>query len=228
MSAVNLLYGFKTSIAQSNGMRVLTIDAVISETHSYKNVPTKFPVEVGLDITDHIRQEPEQLKLEGTISAAPLDDEPGTQRWLDAYDLLLSLMGRKRLTLQTQKTSAAPSRLINIVSGIRVWTNMAVESLEVPRDPKTGDAINFTMDLVNIRKASTQMVNVVSAGGGAAGAVGVADQTPTAEKGKQQATIPRTESLLKMRDDGSIDTRNFLKANLGQQFQDKAGNWYNN
>jgi hypothetical protein len=53
-------------------------DAIISETHSNKSELTEHPVELGSDVTDNIRHDPESFTLEGIVSNTPtLPGPPG-------------------------------------------------------------------------------------------------------------------------------------------------------
>ena len=50
----------------------LIIDATMSIQHNADAAPTKFPIESGADITDHVKLEPIRLTINGIISEAPL------------------------------------------------------------------------------------------------------------------------------------------------------------
>lgn len=48
-------------------------DCVVSETHENKSTLTEHPVEVGSDVSDNVRHDPEVISLEGTITNTPID-----------------------------------------------------------------------------------------------------------------------------------------------------------
>jgi hypothetical protein len=50
----------------------LTLDATTSETHEISAVVTDHPVEKGVNISDHVRPEPDVIKLEGVVSNTPI------------------------------------------------------------------------------------------------------------------------------------------------------------
>src|SRR5713101_5273233 len=53
---------------------VITIDATLQEVHKADAEVTEHPVELGADITDHVRPKPVELRIEGIISDTPIDD----------------------------------------------------------------------------------------------------------------------------------------------------------
>lgn len=53
------------------GFGAFVFDAVLSEVHEHTNEPTEFPVELGVDITDHIRVKPDVFTVTGLVSQTP-------------------------------------------------------------------------------------------------------------------------------------------------------------
>jgi hypothetical protein len=191
----------------------LKFDCAIDETHSIKNVVTMFPIEEGLDITDHIRQEPDRLKITGFVTNSPVEylafaQLDGANRVQAAYNTLMRLSGRKNTKLMSDIPSMQAPVLIDIFTTLRVWLNMVIESFEVPRTAETGDAIQFSMDLVSIRKVAVNLATVnysdTSRSGGAGGNDdALTDKTDTGSKPTQK-TAPRTDSFLKTASTGGL------------------------
>ncbi len=150
----------------------LVLDAMIREEQHYKNNVTSFPIESGGKVSDHVIQEPEELTIVGFVTNTPVKYLAGIRMLreettslsksprsnvINAYFALLQMAGykfpdkvfdRKYLKINTWEMSSSvldnPFALVDIISGLRVYTNMAMTSLEIPRDAETGDTIDFT------------------------------------------------------------------------------------
>jgi hypothetical protein len=57
-------------------MPVFVFDVVTGETHEGINEPTKFPVELGADISDHIKVNPTKYTVTGVVSMTPNGGSP--------------------------------------------------------------------------------------------------------------------------------------------------------
>lgn len=153
MSIVSILYSGKASTIGS-----LQLDVTTKEQHNYENKVSLFPVEEGSDISDNIRQEPDTFTIEGLISSTPIaildfgtSLEAG-KRVINAQDALLAIAGRQR-----QGKNTTP-KLVTIVTGLRVHTNMGMVSLNTPRDGKTGQALRFVAKFVKVETVSSETV----------------------------------------------------------------------
>jgi hypothetical protein len=192
---------------------LLQLDAGISERHSYKNRVTKYPVEKGLDITDHIKQEPESFVLEGIVSNSPIAQIPflsdynaivnqGKDRVMSAYEALLLIAGRKMVKVPTmtgadEKTTIATKPLVvDIAANLRVFNDMVIEELDFDFDAKTGDALPFKATACRIVKVSTSKttINFVSTSAGGAG--GTDDQVDKDDKGTQETKPKKPTSWM--------------------------------
>jgi hypothetical protein len=184
----------------------LKFDCALSETHTVKNEATSFPVESGLDISDHVRQEPDQLKITGFVTNSPIEylsfATSASDRVQAAYDTLMRLAGRKNTKLVTDLDSFFKPVIIDVATTLRMWLNMLIVSLEIVREPDTGDAIEFVMELKSIKKVAVNQANVnYSDTARSGGSGGVDDQlTAKTESGSKatQKPAPRTDSFLKV------------------------------
>lgn len=180
---------------------LLQLDAGISERHSYRNRVTKYPVEEGLDITDHIKQEPESFVLEGIVSNSPIAQIPflsdynaivnqGNDRVMSSYEALLLIAGRKMVKEPTMtgadENTATKPLVVDIAANLRVFNDMVIEDLDFDFDAKTGDALPFKATACRIVKVSTSETTINFVSTSAAGAGGTDDQVDTDNKGPQE------------------------------------------
>lgn len=123
------------------------LDAVISELHSASSVVTSVPIEDGADINDHIALDPINVQIQGFISDSPLDfDLASFDRVQNAFDELFRLWKNKEL--------------VTVVTGFKIYENMAITRLDVPRDNSTFNSLKFSIDLTEITKLPLQNVSI--------------------------------------------------------------------
>lgn len=147
----------------------LSLDATPRETHTYANEMSSYPIEDGATITDFIRRVPEGLSIDGFITNAPvpyleINQDPlssGTQsanidRVRPAFEMLLQLAGYKIGELGKGVVIPSEALLVDIVTGLRAYTNMVLIKLDVPRDATTGDALRFTAEFRKMDKVQLQ------------------------------------------------------------------------
>ena len=130
----------------------LDLDVTQDEAHEWSNDVTQFPVELGSQITDHIQPLPDKLTISGVITNSAIGENAleelngGDDRVQTAFDLLLKLKeDRVLLTVYTKH---------------KIYTDMALKSVNLPRDSAIGDSIKFKMEFVNVRLVETQTVEV--------------------------------------------------------------------
>lgn len=151
----------------------LDFDATLDEQHEWKNEVTQNPVETGSPVTDHIIERPDKLRLQGVITNSPLRGEFAGQYFGGDTE-----SPRIQTTFEAIRALKQSKEVIVVYTKHAIYTDMAIESVSIPRNAQIGEEIQFTMELVNIRFVSTQMVTLppgISAkktakSGGAAGA----------------------------------------------------------
>jgi hypothetical protein len=191
---------------ESGGTAILIkLDACLSQSHKYQNHATSYPVESGLNITDHIRQEPETFTIDGIVTNSPVSFLPlltsfstivngGKDRVMTAYEALLLIAGRSMYFKPQIKgdmivsTNESKPKLVDIHANLRVFTDMIIENLTFDFDAKTGDALPFKCEAKRIRKVTTSAstINFTNDNAGS-GAAGTSDQVEKAPKGVQEA-----------------------------------------
>lgn len=193
-----------TWTTKEGASKVLRFDAILQENHTFKAVATSFPVEKGADITDHIRQEPDEINLEafitntpihadnlnkplgdssgrGDLSGLPLDVEeyeaplePTPGAVFNAVGGFLSnLLSSKREykalvlqfpvefnsvseTLAVLKQLQETSQLVQVITPMWDYSNMALLDGGLPRTPADGASGRFQLGFKNIRVVETK------------------------------------------------------------------------
>lgn len=130
---LSLIYGKK--YAQSK-VGVVTFDTMVQEEHKFSSRVTYFPVERGTIVSDHIINQPDVVVLSGLVSDTPLTIFAPFNRSIAAFNALLEIHRRREI--------------IDVVTGIKLYRNMAITSLDVPRTVKTGQTLTFNIELQRI------------------------------------------------------------------------------
>lgn len=134
----------------------IVLDASLSERHSSNVEVTVHPIEDGADPTDHARQLPDSLQLEGLFSNTPLDPAEARTRGNTAAGasgyaqdqdkrMLDLLSSRRPVTVRTER---------------KTYRNMILVSYEVPRDAKIGDAVKFSATFKEVRFVKSEIVRL--------------------------------------------------------------------
>ena len=133
-------------------MPIWNFDATLSEQHLHSAEATMHPVERGVDITDHIQVKPFTLSLEGIVTNTPLTPgiESSTTRIRELYDDLVSLFESKQL--------------LNVVTGLKRYSNMVITNVSVPRDAPNRQHILPSVELVQINTVEQSFVALESLG----------------------------------------------------------------
>jgi hypothetical protein len=130
---LSLIYGRK--YAQSK-VGVVTFDTMVQEEHKFSSRVTYFPVERGTIVSDHIINQPDIVILSGLVSDTPLTIFAPFNRSNAAFNALIEIHNRRQI--------------IDVVTGIKLYRNMAITSLDVPRTIKTGQTLTFNIELQRI------------------------------------------------------------------------------
>lgn len=194
---IGLYFGgqwFQTTFGNSFGN--IELDAVLDESHDWQADATINPVEEGSPVTDHIIEQPDKLKIRGFVSETPLvasESVRGAKStpWAESitqpvFDLLRELIKKREL--------------ITVYTKYRIYDDMVLTNLTIPRSAATGEAIEFTAEFVHIRKVATQTVDVpdgISAKKDKKSDAGVGKKTePQKDAGKKQPEVKKPSSAL--------------------------------
>lgn len=140
------------AVITSPGLEVgIAFDATISEDYRDGVQLTRHPVEDGADISDHIQTLPKEVTLEGIISNTPLVE---SQRFPDRAD-----------TKYQQLRNLLESRQqVTIVTGLRLYRNMILESIGLSRKVPAAQDIRPVLKFVELVIVSPQTVQVPDLG----------------------------------------------------------------
>jgi hypothetical protein len=150
------------------GINQLVIDATLRIDHEYTNRPTEYPIEDGAIISDHIRQSPERITLEIVTTNSPvvvnIDNTGKTQIRVDqsnrkqlAFNTWLEYAGYE-INKQADAIEGQVNepQLLNIVTDLKVYTNMVITNLSMPENRSINDAIIASVSFQKIKKATTE------------------------------------------------------------------------
>lgn len=157
--SVGILYDSRKSPTRFvNDLVAIDLDVMISEAHEWTNEVTSNPVELGSPVTDHIQPNADKLSISGMISDSPID-----QSVIDQFQGNID-GGLYSARLQTHFDwlyfLARNREPIIVYTRYKSYPNMAIASLNLPRDAGLGEALQFNIEFVNIRLVSTQTVPV--------------------------------------------------------------------
>jgi hypothetical protein len=130
---LSILYGKKYNQTDIGGVE---LDATLVEEHRYTSRVTSYPIEDGTLISDHIINEPDVVVIEGIVSDTPINILSQFNRSITAFNSLVRIHQNREV--------------ITVVTGIKVYPNMAIVGLDVPRDIKTGQSLRFNIELQKI------------------------------------------------------------------------------
>lgn len=139
--------GITYSAGVPSTIGVLELDVLLTEDTSLSAKATRYAVENGSPITDHVVLDSEGLRLSGWITPNNVYQmtAEGRPKMLDAKETL-----RKML---------ADRQTITVTTGLDTYTDMVIEKCDIGRNNE-GDRINVDMELVKIRKAELRRADI--------------------------------------------------------------------
>lgn len=130
------------------------IDAALAETHTAESEVTQFPTETGSDITDNNRLIPRTVSITGVVSNTPIGTVATSRAKTGAAVAAIArTLGGPLLSDVHEPTANALAvfdrvranrKPVTIETSLRVYTNMVLTQLEIPRSADDGDSLNFT------------------------------------------------------------------------------------
>lgn len=183
---------------------IVTVDVTLTEEHGREAEVTDNPVERGIDVVDHRRIKPIQLKMSGIISDTPNDIlEIINGATVDAR--LSGGEARSNTAYEKLKAIFLKQEPIIVVTALEFYENMTFTSFLVNKNTKTGRVLSFTATLRELRFATTEFVQTSTDPVVAP----TAKKKPKAEKGEEE-------------NDGFFSAESWLRK--GQEAVDKVKN----
>ncbi len=128
-------------------------DCTVSISHNFSNSVTEHPVETGVSFSDHIQVQNNKFTVSGIFGQYGLNDyqadtlSRGLERIQQAYKFLRRLRD-ERLTF-------------TLVSKYETYSDCVIESLSIPVSVESSNSLYFDINVIQIRKANTESVNLV-------------------------------------------------------------------
>ena len=123
------------------GLPYIEWDASENESHSYGSTVTEHPVERGTDVTDHVIHKPARLTLRLLQTNHPIYKNPN-------YDIGTDRVGQTFEALDQLRRYATP---FEVVTSLKRYDDMLIESVDIERNAKTGQALSVTVQLKQVR-----------------------------------------------------------------------------
>ena len=166
-----------TWIIQSSGGIGINLDAALSTNEDVSATVTDHPVEDGVNVADHIRDEPDKFSIEGIVTNTPVELAPlllteSSTRAEDAWQNLLKLMKMHSL--------------VSVVTPNASYEDYAIESISRPRTAQIGEAAQFTIKfkkIVKVKATTAPGTNRASGTQGSQSDGGKISATPAANQG---------------------------------------------
>lgn len=152
----------------------LEFDVSISELHQITAQATQHPLEDGAVITDHVRPDPIILTVEAFVSDTPIhipethtDGAVGqttARSTTDPSRQTFTTLGFQKALNRVQNVMHQLFELVNrgapveLITSIRRYENMIIESCEMPRNAESSSAVTFAMTFRQIRIVRTETV----------------------------------------------------------------------
>lgn len=138
---------------------VVQFDASVSEGHGKEAEVPDHPVEVGADISDHIRRKPETLNVNGIVTNHPIVFLASLNAPSPKLGELAPTEDRVEAAYSELRRVMDAGELVDAVTTLREYRNMAITSLQVQRDAANGNVLNAQLSLREIILASVERVD---------------------------------------------------------------------
>lgn len=209
------------------GTAVLNVDVVLNESYDLPSKITKFPVERGSTISDHIFNEPIVVTLRCLVTGSPIviSQVQFNTAQQAADNLAQGKKGAAAIPSPTAEQAAAADlakhaptdafdtleairdarQSVTLIAGLKRYPSMALANLHIERDRKTGNVLDFVVRFEEIALADSQTITFPALRGGK-----TKDQGDVRDSGKQTPTdVDENSSFAR-------DLRNAYKKARGQ------------
>lgn len=192
---------------------VVIADASPSEQHVGANTITDHPVEEGANISDHSRPEPDRVQIEAVVSNTPITPsqqlrtiQSGSVQFSSTSQVDVKIGatdGYAQAAYDTLRQLKDDGVLVTVVTSLRTYYSMAIESITVPRTAANFDALVFSIQFKAIRVVKNKLTRNVAAKDKRVGKNKIGAQTP-------QRTQVESSTLLNMQEGAASRSGGFL------------------
>lgn len=142
--ALSFLFG---SNKPAKAIGSIQIDAFVEENLNFENSLTDNSVEDGVDITDHVALRPISVTVRGVIPSNKGILPFGGNRRQEVYEQLKELYEARQP--------------IDVVTGLEVFSDMMIVSLNISRNLGNSAGLEFTCELRQIKIVGNQPVSLL-------------------------------------------------------------------
>jgi len=135
---------------------LVNFDATIRESHRKANEVTSHPVEAGVEISDHIRPQPEEIEINGVVSNTPIQFLPSEAK-SPLEGTVARAANRAEVAYKELQRVMDDGELVTVVTKLRAYGNMAITSFAVDREAATGNVLNATLALRQVVTVESQV-----------------------------------------------------------------------
>lgn len=133
-------------IVGEDDVEILRADGDLDHVHSAESEISLYPVERGADRADHIRVLPDKYRATLAFSATPIGQPLQVDREADVYRTLRALV--------------ESSRLVTVISDLRLYRDMKVKAISAPRRVEQGRMLQVEVTFEQLRISTLQSVAV--------------------------------------------------------------------
>ena len=146
----------------------ISLDLILTETHSLNAAVTQHPVQDGSTISDHITILPRSGTMRVLVSNFSLAAaaESKAETWQEVYAqgeaAQKNLPNRAADTWEKLKDLEKRRELVKVVTSLEVYEDVALTRVETIRDGETGDALEIDIDYEQVTKVKLKETKVTA------------------------------------------------------------------
>lgn len=145
---------FPSKVYNSPSVNSIPLYCTLTETHAYESRTSQYPVQSGSTIIDNVIQSPTVVTMRVLVSDTPIEVSTARISVGEGDTISSEYTGTQGIISIT--TMEALTRLQNLrapstlVTGIKVYENMVLTKMDIPRTEKTGRALFFNLEFTEI------------------------------------------------------------------------------
>lgn len=136
----------------------IIFDATLSEVHSARSRISDFPIENGSDISDNVQKLPRRYSMEGMVTNNPVGIFAPFSSGVGSVTELFGGVSRKQNAFDQVFRIWDLKQKVDIVTGMTIYRDMLIDSVDAPRDRNTGDSTRFRINFKQITTVETRVL----------------------------------------------------------------------